>query len=277
LPELPEVETVLRGLMQLRARTIQRITHVSPHLDKREPGLRSLAGDTCADFERRGKYIIARLTSARNLLIHLRMSGRLLIVDKPTRRDKHDHLVMTMAGLKNKLVFRDMRQFGIFEFLDGNVPPGFQSLGPEATSIRGAELFAMLQKTNRPLKAFLLDQSKLAGLGNIYVDESLHRAGLYPGLPAAAVCRTEAIKLAQAIRHILRQAIKYMGTTFDSYRGTNGESGRYRNHLRVYNRTGCECHRCGAIIEKIRLAGRGTHYCPRCQPRESSKGSGRRS
>lgn len=270
MPELPEVETVVRGLREMAVdRRIARVAHASPHLLEREPRLKSLAGEMFVGFSRRGKYIIADLQSGRRLLIHLRMSGRLLVKDKHERRDKHDHLVLTFADCSEKLIFRDVRKFGIVQFLQGNDHPNLKALGPEAPAITAAGLSAILSRSSRPIKSLLLDQTRIAGLGNIYVDESLHRAGIHPCQPAATIGREQTAGLVRAIRHILRLAIKRMGTTFDSYRAADGSTGQYAGYLKVYNNDGGNCDMCGGPIEKIRVGGRGTHFCPRCQRLEA--------
>lgn len=265
MPELPEVETVVRGLRAaISNHRIAHVTHIAPYLLEREPKLRSIAGDLFTDFSRRGKFIIANLGSGRRLLVHLRMSGRLVVKNKRERLDKHDHLVLTFAKANEKLVFRDVRKFGIVQLLEQNdLLPA--ELGPEATEINTDQLFALFQKSMRPVKAMLLDQTKIAGLGNIYVDESLHRAGIHPAQPAALISREQTAKLVRSIHQILRMAIKNMGTTFDSYRAADGSTGQFARLLRVYNNEGGRCGRCGGEIVKMRLAGRGTHYCPNCQ------------
>lgn len=266
MPELPEVETVVRGLRpHLVGRTVAAVRHVSPHLLLREPGIRSLKDETIEAIERRAKYIIMQLSSGRRLLVHLRMSGRLQIKERSFRRDKHDHIVATFRDADIKLVFRDVRKFGLFEFLNGDNSGGLELLGPEATEITAAQLYKLCRGSNRPIKSLLLDQHRIAGLGNIYVDESLHRAKIHPLTPAARISRRKVAELAAAIRFILRQAIRYMGTTFDSYQGADGSSGRYFERLRAYGKTGERC-RCGrAKIAKSVVGGRGTHFCPCCQ------------
>lgn len=266
MPELPEVETVVRGLRAgVTGRRISRVAHVSQHLLQRDPGLRSIAGDRFQHFDRRGKFIIGRMESGRNLLIHLRMSGRLLLRPKRERRDKHDHLVLTLDGGDRKLVFRDVRKFGLVEFCNGDADSRLSSLGPEATGITTGQLRQLLQGSRRPIKAFLLDQTKVAGLGNIYVDESLYRAGVNPAELTTNLSPEQVRKLARAIRDILKKAIKLMGTTFDSYRATDGEPGRFASYLKVYHKEGNRCSICSETITKTRLAGRGTHFCPNCQ------------
>lgn len=267
MPELPEVETVVRGLkFAASSRRIAKITHISPHLIEREPKLGSIAGETFADFSRRGKYIIARFASGRRLLIHLRMSGRLLVKNKREQPGKHDHLVLILSKGNEKLVFSDVRKFGMVQLLGDNGNPSLDSLGPEATTIRSREMFRLLQSSRRPIKALLLDQTKIAGLGNIYVDESLHRAGIHPCNSADRISWPQTVRLTRAVHQVLKSAIKYNGTTFDSYRGTNGAPGRFAALLKVYSREGEKCSSCGGAIAKIKACGRGTHFCPTCQP-----------
>ena len=266
MPELPEVETIVRGLnANLPGESITKIPHISRHLKLREPRLRDLEGDTFNSFWRRGKYIIGDLKSGRQLLIHLRMSGRLLIRDGGEKRVRHDHLVVTLGNSKRQLVFHDVRKFGVFEFLDDRNRSALGELGTEAPSISPKQLHALMQSSRRPVKALLLDQQAIAGLGNIYVDESLYSSGIHPQRPTGSISFPETQHLIKSIRSVLRLAIKNMGTTFDSYSGINGDSGRHARYLKVYQQTGEKCRRCGEVITKIRVAGRGTHFCPGCQ------------
>jgi formamidopyrimidine-DNA glycosylase len=266
MPELPEVETIVRGLREsIEGLTVQRVLHVSPHLLKREPQLRRLTGDTFASFDRRGKYIIADLASGKRLMIHLRMSGRILVGENRRRQDRHDHLEITFRHSRERLVFRDVRKFGVIQFLRDGRPSALDKLGIEAPEITARHLQQLLQKSKRQVKSLLLDQRVIAGLGNIYVDESLYRSRVHP-LRAASSLKTDEIRrLSQAIRSILTQAIKHLGTTFDSYSGVNGDAGGFARYLRVYHLDGNRCGSCGDIVKKIRVGGRGTHFCPTCQ------------
>lgn len=273
MPELPEVETVVRGLnAQAKGLTIKTIPHIAEHLIRRDGNLRTLVGETFVNFDRRGKYIIAELSSGRRLLIHLRMSGRILFTKRSERRQKHDHFVSTFETSTEKLVFRDTRKFGVMEFLHEGQRGGFQELGIEATEITADVLRLLLSSTSRPIKALLLDQSALAGLGNIYADESLYLSKIHPLRPCSELQPDEIGHLAKCIRKVLRAAVKKMGTTFDSYTGVNGNPGEYSRCLCVYNREGTPCSRCGNTIVKIRAAGRGTHFCPSCQRLKPARG-----
>ncbi len=273
MPELPEVETVVRGLnAQAKGLTIKTVPYIAEHLTRRDGELQTLAGETFVNFDRRGKYIIAELSSGRKLLIHLRMSGRILFINRGQRRQKHDHFVLTFESGAEKLVFRDTRKFGVLAFLRENQQDGFRELGIEATEVTANKLKLLLASTIRPIKALLLDQSALAGLGNIYADESLYLSRIHPLRPCNGLQPDEIDHLAQCIRKVLRAAVKKMGTTFDSYSGVNGNPGEYSQYLCVYNREGNPCSRCGKMIVKIRAVGRGTHICPGCQRLKPARG-----
>lgn len=264
---------MVRGLnAQAKGRTIRTIPHIAEHLSKRDGELRTLAGDTFVNFGRRGKYIIAELASGRSLLIHLRMSGQILFVDKHERRQLHDHFVSTFKTGTDKLVFRDTRKFGVMEFLRETNIEGFHNLGIEATAVTPFILTNLLCATARPIKALLLDQSALAGLGNIYADESLYLSHIHPLRSCNDIQAAEIADLAASIRQVLASAVKKMGTTFDSYSGVNGNPGEYSRYLRVYNQEGNSCSRCGETIVKIRAVGRGTHFCPGCQRLKPTRG-----
>lgn len=272
MPELPEVETIVRGLNQMVAGlTIARVTHISPHLLDREPNLTELAGRTLVRFARRGKYIIAALDARHELLIHLRMTGRILIGEDVARQDQHDHLELTFRKSRQRLVFRDVRKFGVVQFVDRTQQEALERLGVEAPEIRTTCLAELLKGRKRPIKSLLLDQHLIAGLGNIYVDESLYRSGIHPLRSAHTLSIDETRLLAKAIRQVMKLAIRNLGTTFDSYSGVNGESGRFARYLRVYQRNGEQCGRCGDTIAKINVGGRGTHFCPTCQQRAARR------
>jgi formamidopyrimidine-DNA glycosylase len=266
MPELPEVETIVRGLNSMvKGLTVQRLPHISPHLLKREPQLRQLTGDTFKSFERRGKYIIAHLKSGRRLMMHLRMSGRILVGEGQGWRDKHDHLEIVFRARRRRLVFRDVRKFGVIQFVREGQQGTLDRLGAEAPVITASQLQAIVCRSERPIKSLLLDQSAIAGLGNIYVDESLYRSRIHPLRASSSLSAKEVGALARAIRQIMTLAIRNLGTTFDSYSGVNGESGRFARYLKVYNHNGNRCGKCGDIITKIKVGGRGTHFCPTCQ------------
>ncbi len=273
MPELPEVETVVRGLnREIAGLTIKSVVHVSPHLLARDPNLPRLQGETLARFSRRGKFMTAHLQSGRGLLLHLRMSGRFIVTEAARyRRDGHDHVVLTFSDSPKRLIFRDVRKFGTFEWLNREQLDTLDRLGIEATEVTSASLKSLFSSSDRPVKALLLDQTKIAGLGNIYVDEALYRSRIHPLTSCRQIASAEIGRLSRAIRYILRTAIEKMGTTFDSYSGVNGNPGEYASYLTVYGQEGSICRRCRTEIVKIRAAGRGTHLCPGCQTLRARK------
>jgi formamidopyrimidine-DNA glycosylase len=285
MPELPEVETVVR---QLRPRLVGRAivsVRVSWPRSVARPSVaafrRGLVGRRITAVRRRGKYFVFELDDGRLLVGHLRMSGRLFVVRRdeaagagrahtPPRTDVRQAWIRASFGLDDgcQLLFSDVRKFGrlaLVRRLEEILPP----LGPEPLSaeIDAAWMVRALAARSRRLKALLLDQAFLAGLGNIYVDEALHRAGLHPLRASDAVAPAAAGRLVRAIRAVLRRAIAQDGSSFDTfYRTPEGQPGRFQDAFRVYGRAGRPCRTCGHGIRRIVVAQRGTHLCPRCQP-----------
>lgn len=264
MPELPEVETIARRLEpQLVGRTIKSAdlhwarTLAMPSSEKFKE---QVQGQKIKEVTRRAKYFVLRLSSF-DLLIHLRMSGDLYIRDGTTAPEKHDRLALQLSGNKI-LVFNDTRKFGRV-WLTADPQEVLGKLGPEPL---GADftpqwLYASLQKKHRQLKPLLLDQSFLAGLGNIYTDEALHIAKLHPLGMSDSVSLKQARALHEAIRKVLQEGIKRNGASIDwAYRG-----GEFQNYFRVYDREGKPCEACGTPIQKLVVGQRGTHICPNCQ------------
>lgn len=264
MPELPEVETIRRDLApRLIGRRIMRVwTDTGPRYGRLEAAI----GREILRLERRGKYLLADL-GERELVIHLGMSGRLFMaVDEP--RMDHLRAVFGLDGPED-LVFVDMRRFGTLQVVEpgdyGGLPT-LSAMGPEPLSdafAKGAFALAVAG-SGTPIKALLLAQKAVAGLGNIYVDEALHRAGIHPG--QRGVDKRKAALLHKAIRDVVAEAITGRGTTFSLYRDGHLAEGSFYESLLVFDRKGKPCHSCGSLIEKTRLAGRGTHFCPTCQP-----------
>jgi formamidopyrimidine-DNA glycosylase len=264
MPELPEVETIIRALRPaLLGKTILdadlywKRTLVSPSVAKFRNLIR---GQQIQDILRRAKFIQIKITHF-HLILHLRMSGDLLFVLGGYQPAKHDRLILKLTD-DSVLVFSDPRKFGRVWLV--NDPSGiFQNLGPEPLSdeFTPAWLYGALHKRHRLLKPLLLDQSFLAGLGNIYTDEALHMARLHPLTNSVMVTTEEAETLWMAIQKVLQEGIRRNGASIDwVYRG-----GEYQNHFRVYGRQGENCPVCGTIIERILVSQRGTHFCPKCQ------------
>lgn len=278
MPELPEVETIVR---QIRPQLVgRRITGARLHWARtlQRPTPRALpalvTGRTITRAWRRGKYFVLDLDggdregggdAGLHLVGHLRMSGRLLV-----QQDAAPEHVRASFGLDDgrHLVFTDVRKFGriaVVRALDEVLP----ALGPEplGETFDGPWLRVALAARRRRLKPLLLDQSFVAGLGNIYVDEALHAAGLHPLCLSDRVARHAAEPLAAAIRAVLLAAIAVEGSSFDTfYRTPAGQPGRYQDDFRVYGRDGLPCRTCGRPIRKLVVAQRGTHVCTRCQP-----------
>lgn len=264
MPELPEVETIARRLRpDLIGRTILSADVRWPRTIA-APAARKFAdqirGQRVLDVGRRAKYVDIRLADF-NLLIHLRMSGDLHIKDSTNHAEKHDRLIIKLTG-GNILTFNDTRKFGRV-WLVADPLEVLGSLGPEPLSREFTPqwLHEALQKKHRQLKPLLLDQSFLAGLGNIYVDEALNIAKLHPLRSSASVTRRQAEALHGAIQGVLKEGIRRNGSSIDwAYRG-----GEFQNHFRAYGRQGKPCKNCGAGILRTTVGQRGTHYCPRCQ------------
>jgi formamidopyrimidine-DNA glycosylase len=268
MPELPEVETIARKLKpQLVGKTIQDARLRWPRT-LAFPGARKFSelvrGQVIQGVTRRAKYFILQLSDF-SLLIHLRMSGALLIKEGKIKPEKHDRLILNLIakdGSLSSLVFNDTRKFGRV-WLTAHPEDVLGKLGPEPLSRRFTVewLHGALHRKHRLLKPLLLDQTFLAGLGNIYADESLHLAKLHPLAASDSVTVEQAQALHEAICRVLKEGIRRNGASFDwVYRG-----GEYQNHFRVYDRAGKPCPVCGTGIERIIVGQRSTHYCPTCQ------------
>jgi formamidopyrimidine-DNA glycosylase len=275
MPELPEVETVRRDIApQVTGR---RIAGAEAGPGPRYGSLSDAIGRTILRVERRGKYLLFDLGD-RELVIHLGMSGRLFMAPRPPE-DSHLRAVLELDGAgAGYLFFVDMRKFGTLAVVRPgkyDTIPTLAAMGPEPLSDEFAvEAFCRaVAGGGTPIKALLLSQKAVAGLGNIYVDEALHRAGIHPA--ARGVDRKLAIKLHQAIRDVLEEAIANRGTTFSLYRDGYMREGNHYAELRVYDRAGKPCPACRTPIEKTRVAQRGTYFCPRCQPQSLRAAAGR--
>jgi formamidopyrimidine-DNA glycosylase len=279
MPELPEVETIRRGLARvLIGQTIRRIKIRETRL--RQPVNVSrlkkwVDGQRVAALRRRAKYLLCELQNRAHLVIHLGMSGRVLYCKKTLPLQKHDHIQFVFSN-GHELRFCDPRRFGMVDA----VPPDdlqkyihFQNLGPEPLSpaFTAKYLAARAQKLSRPIKNLLMDGAVVVGVGNIYASESLFRAGVNPQKPSGKLRRQEWEKLVRAIRATLRLSIATGGTTLNDFHNSDGEMGYFQQHLLVYDRAGEPCRVCKSKIRKIVQAGRSSYYCPRCQKLASTK------
>lgn len=272
MPELPEVETVRKGLENLvLGKTIKNITVFwgkiieSPEVEIFK--LR-LIGETIEKMERRGKYLIFKLTHY-DMISHLRMEGKFEYHKSSDPVMKHTHVLFTFTD-GTELRYLDVRKFGRLTLLEKNTAfeyKGIKKLGPEPT-IDEFELkpFALaLRKRHKSIKPLLLDQTLVTGLGNIYVDEALFRAQIHPEQEANTLKKDEVIKLHQEIIAVLGEAVEAGGSTIRTYQNALGDAGTFQISLNVYGQNGHQCPRCGAEILKKKVAQRGTHYCPHCQ------------
>jgi len=273
MPELPEVETIARKLGNtIAGKRIVGVRLSGKALRRPVPAdfARRLQGRTVRAVHRRGKYLIVEMTPPAYWLIHLGMSGRLRYTGAPLRRSRHTHAVIRFAG-GDELHYCDPRRFGlldVYELEKLEALPEIRRLGrdPLHSKIGVAGFWAELRRSRTEIKAFLLDQRRIAGVGNIYASEALFLARLHPARRCHTLKRGEAAALIRAVRRVLRAAIDHRGTSFSDFTDSDGELGEHQDFLRVFQREGEPC-RCGrAVIRRLRQANRSTYYCPRCQP-----------
>ena len=280
MPELPEVETVRRGLLPVLQ------GHVIAAAQVNRPDLRfalpqnmaaRLTGQTVLSLRRRSKYILADLSSQETLLIHLGMSGRMLISgailgefhhDHPAPQ-KHDHVILTMSN-GTQITFNDARRFGAMDLMPTATWAAHKlltDLGPEPLGnvFNESYLVQRLKSRQTPIKSALLDQSIVAGLGNIYVCEVLHRARIAPNRLAGTLTPQDIAQIVPIIRTVLTEAIEAGGSSLRDYRQTDGELGYFQHTFRVYDREGEACHTCQTPIARLVQSGRSSFYCPSCQ------------
>lgn len=271
MPELPEVETVRRGLEKLiLGKTIQSVEVKYPKMIQMDLDAfrQDLLGQEIRSMRRRGKYLLFYLTD-KVLVSHLRMEGKYLFYPDAVPERKHAHVFFEMTD-GGTLVYEDVRKFGTMELLRKDQLEAYfaaRKLGPEPTEADFllSPFAAALSRSKKPIKPYLLEQTLVVGLGNIYVDEALWRARIHPARPAASLKPAEVRRLREQIIEVLQLGIEKRGSTIRTYRNALGEDGTMQDFLQVYGKTGQLCARCGSPIEKIKLGGRGTHLCPHCQ------------
>lgn len=280
MPELPEVETVRRGLQpHLEGQRIARAEARRPDLRWPLPVdlVQVLTGATVTALRRRSKYLLADLDRGGTLLMHLGMSGRLLVEGAglagfhrdPTILPRHDHVVL-LTGQGTTITFNDARRFGMVDLIrEGAAHPLLDHLGPEPLDpdFGPAHLAAAFKGRKAPVKQALLDQRIVAGLGNIYVSEALHRAGIDPRRAAGRIGAARLAALAGHIREVLVEAIAAGGSSLRDHRQATGELGYFQHCFRVYDRAGQTCPRpgCTGMVRRIVQSGRSSFYCPSCQ------------
>ena len=282
MPELPEVETVVRGLQKtVVGKTIAKvhsssaptklITVSSSFNGKDFSSL--LKGKRICSVKRRGKNILIALSDDMTLWVHLKMTGHFFYYKRTVPYDKHDLVLFDFVSSDGSLDpfhlrFNDYRRFGRLRLFRNDElweQEGLHRLGPEPLEISPEEFVALFQRSQRMIKPALLDQTVIAGLGNIYADESLYAARIHPRKLTSRISKKKLIELHNHIQRLLKKAIRLMGTSVDSYTGINGETGKFQKYLLAYHREGHPCQRCGAKIVREKIGSRSAHYCPRCQ------------
>jgi formamidopyrimidine-DNA glycosylase len=271
MPELPEAETIARGLdPALRGARIVALTSHRPDVLGRPPSELSdaLAGRYIGRVGRRGKNVVLALRDGGRLMINLGMTGRLVLSDAPGARDCRHVAVTFLLEDGRELLYDDVRRFGVIELYEAQAWPDRDArLGvePLTDAFTGQALWAMTRRTRTPIRNFLLDQSRVAGIGNIYALEALFRAGVRPTRRAHRVTRVEAARLRDSIRDVLMEAIAKRGTTVSDYRDASGQAGGFEPLLRVYGREGHPCPTCGSPVQRMVLSNRSAFFCPACQ------------
>jgi formamidopyrimidine-DNA glycosylase len=268
MPELPEVETIRRGLAGLAGRRVQQVRWARASLrGKTVRSLEELRGRTICGLDRHGKFLLVRLDDASTFVVHLGMTGKLLLGRPGDDPRPHTHLEVGLDD-GSTLRYIDPRRFGSLRLeAPGAIPPEVSRYGPDAVSshFTPQSLQENLRQSRAPLKAFLLDQSKVAGIGNIYACEALWRAGLSPRRSANRTPRGRIPLLHKSIVEVLTEAIGLGGTSFNDYVDSIGRPGTFVAKLAVFQREGEACPRCASKVRRIVQSGRSTFYCPKCQ------------
>ncbi|HHU07457.1 MAG TPA: bifunctional DNA-formamidopyrimidine glycosylase/DNA-(apurinic or apyrimidinic site) lyase [Clostridiaceae bacterium] len=277
MPELPEVETIRRSLLPLiKGQEITKIEifHKDVLINEDQ---RPLQGWIIADLRRRGKYLMIDIISTDNketgalLIVHFRMTGKLLYQTEQIKPSRHTHVRFHLEGDRPAwLDYEDVRRFGRIWLLPAggeSKNAGLAGLGPEPLSKAWtlADFQNIVNKSKAPIKSILLNQKVVAGVGNIYCDEALFRAKVLPARKADSLSTEEIKRLHEAVQYVIKEGIGHRGTSFRDYVDGLGGRGHFQQQLQVYQRAGEECKICGSEIAKVKVAGRGTHYCPRCQ------------
>ena len=275
MPELPEVQTLVDNLNSIGVAG-RCVSNAEVYWARTIAGLSpgafvdAIRGCTVQTISRRGKYIVFHLSRGWTLLIHLRMTGRLVWKSHPCARTKHEHVILQIDG-QHELRFQDTRKFGRMTLTD-RPESVLGKLGPEPLerSFTAERFRRLLHRHKRAVKPLLLDQTFVAGLGNIYTDEALWKAEIHPLRRSNTLSKKEAAGLNRAIRHVLRKGLRNLGTTLGSgqtnFYSLSGRSGRNAEALYVFRRTGENCPRCGTLIERLKVSQRSSHVCPVCQP-----------
>lgn len=270
MPELPEVETIRRDLSRLIVgKKILDIFTDSPK--QVQPSLikvkKAIVGATIKKIGRRAKLLQIFLSNGQILAVHLKLTGRLLVRKKGAPKDDWQHVVISLSGNK-ELRFADLRKFGWIRLV-GKDELGIMNkelgIEPLTSGFTKEKFIQIIHSSTRPIKLILLDQKKIAGIGNIYANDALFLAKIRPDKPAKKLNNSEIKKLKEAIIRVLKAGIKYRGASDQYYLDALGRKGSYQDHFLTYGREGKKCFDCKGEIRKIKVGGRGTFFCPRCQ------------
>lgn len=276
MPELPEVETVKRALEKRACgQTIETFSVERADFFLQGSSLAPvLAGKSIQRFERRGKFLAMFLDETHVVMHHLGMSGRLLMCAQDEPVLPHTHLLVTLRDSCEQIRQRDPRRFGfaaIFTREQLDQYPSWINLGPDPMTVSSSVFVTRFAGRAQPIKNCLLNQNRIAGMGNIYVDESLFRAGIHPLQPAGSLRKQEYERLLSCMKTVLQEAIAAGGTSTSDFQKLDGTLGEFQHKHRVYRRTGLPCIECGRAVSKIVLGGRSTHFCKQCQPLRKRK------
>jgi len=270
MPELPEVETIRRDLLsRVVGRTFSHI-RVLPGAERivqcPSPAefCRALSGQRIEDVSRRGKYLLFHLSDGRFLIIHLRMTGAVLHRSRDAPEDPYLRICFSLDD-RSELRYTDLRKLGSMWLVEA-AEAIVGKLGPDALEgLTWQTLRSLIDGRSATIKAVLMDQQALAGLGNVYSEEALFMAGIHPRRPAKSLAGDELRRLHKTIGEVLLEAMGHRGSSFRDYVDAEGRAGQHQWHVKVYRRTGEPCYNCGTPIERIKVSGRSTHFCPHCQ------------
>jgi len=276
MPELPEVETVLRGLRrraQARRIVAVDILHAGIIVGDMEDFISRIEGRTVVAIRRKGKVLAMELASGERsepvcLVLRLGMTGQVTLQPVQSPLEPHTHVRVKFEGGREELRFRDVRRFGRLSCLTREEFDALlKTLGPDAQQVTEEDFLAAMRGRRGAIKSWLLNQQGVSGLGNIYADEALFEAGIHPLAQPEYVSTASARRLHRAVQKVLKRAVNLQGTSFRDYIDIEGRPGNFLQRLQVYQKTGKPCRRCGSPIRRIVVAGRSSHFCPRCQHR----------
>jgi formamidopyrimidine-DNA glycosylase len=268
MPELPEVETIVRTLAQeVTGCQVSSYSLLFPGVIRNESKevLDKLFGKIIISVGRRGKLILLNFQGNLKLICHLKMTGQFILCHPRESLDKHTHFTLTFSNCTRELRFRDVRKFGYIFFLTNSDSSHYLELGPEPLTLDFQNFKRLFNGRSARLKGLLLNQSFIAGIGNIYADEILFAARLNPMIPSSFLEESEIRRLYSAMKRVLKRAIEEGGSSISTYRNADGKQGNYQKFHKVYGRESLPCYRCGKAVARVRLGSRSCYFCPRCQ------------